>query len=368
MSVVKRSIFWKILFFPFVVVYATGVAIRNWLFDIGILPSEKFDTPIISVGNITVGGTGKTPFTEYLVRLLQPGNQVGVLSRGYKRKTSGYVVSTESSTPEEIGDEPSQIKQKFPNVLLAVDANRRRGIKKMLNEPNKPDVFILDDAYQHRYVKPDISILLIDYNRMITEDSLMPLGQLREPLKSKNRANIVVVNKCPSDIKPIEFRIIRKNLNLFPYQTLYFTTIQYDDFKPVFPKYGSYKIQKNVVENENLGVLCVTGIASPAPFEQYVSTFASSVRSVKFGDHHKFDNDDISKIEKAFNSFPNKHNIILTTEKDAVRLKGVKMPDSLKKVMYYIPLSIHFMLGDGSTFDKQIVEYVDKNRRCLRVS
>lgn len=294
---------------------------------------------------------------------------MGVLSRGYKRKTSGFVLSTEKSTSAEIGDEPCQMKRKFPDLVLAVDANRRRGIRKMLAEPNRPEVIILDDAYQHRYVKPDISVLLIDYNRLITEDSLMPVGQLREPLKSKNRANIVVVNKCPSAIKPIEFRIIRKKLKLFPYQTLFFTSISYDRFKPVFPKYASDKMQKDIVSRDNYGVLCVSGIASPLPFEHYVSSFSKSVRSLTFGDHHNFGKDDISKIEKTFAAFPSRHKIILTTEKDAVRLRdNLKMPDSLKKVMYYIPLTIDFMLEEGPAFDKQIIDYVDKNRQYMRLS
>ena len=359
----NKSIIVKILLWPLSAIYGLGVGIRNFMFDCGILPSKQFDVPVISVGNITVGGTGKTPFSEYLIRLLQTNHRVGLLSRGYKRSTSGYQLLTASSTPKEVGDEPYQIKRKFPEIMVAVDANRRHGITKMLNEPiNKPDIIILDDAYQHRYVLPDISILLVDYNRMITEDSLLPIGQLREPVKSKNRANIIVVTKCPSSIPPIEFRIIRKNLGIYPYQSLYFTTLVYGDWVPLFPtEKGS---QPSMLENmKKLSVLAVTGIASPLPFEEHVRTLAQEVLTLNFPDHHNFTQSNLQKMESLFDSIQKENKVIVTTEKDAVRLMNhPKFPDKLKPYIYYVPLSVSFLKENDTDFDKKIWSYLEKNK------
>ena len=202
--------------------YGLGVGIRNQLFELGILRQNSFDVPVISVGNITVGGSGKTPHVEYLIRLLQDKAQVAVLSRGYKRKSNGYQLANDNSTMQTIGDEPYQMKQKFPSIHVAVDANRCRGIRHIINEEptNNTDVILLDDAFQHRYVKPGINILLVDYHRLIIYDKLMPAGRLREPLSGKDRADVVIITKCPKDLKPMEFRVLSKAMNLYPYQSL----------------------------------------------------------------------------------------------------------------------------------------------------
>ena len=208
--------------YPFSFLYGIGVNLRNQLFDLNILRSQSFDVPVICIGNITVGGTGKTPHTEYLIKLLQKEFQVAVLSRGYKRKSKGFVLATPDTPMEQIGDEPFQMKQKHPQVHVAVDADRRRGIARLCEPGITPEVevVLLDDAYQHRYVKPGINILLVDYHRMIGEDALLPAGRLREPERGKNRANIVIVTKCPHDIKPMDYRIISKHMDLYPYQKL----------------------------------------------------------------------------------------------------------------------------------------------------
>ena len=194
----------NLILWPLSVLYGLGVSIRNRLFNLGILKIREFDIPIICVGNITVGGTGKTPHTESLINELKNDYRVACLSRGYKRKTSGFVLATENSTANDIGDEPMQIKNKFPEITVAVDADRVRGIKKLMQLPEKPEVIILDDGFQHRYVKADINIMLIDYNRPIYEDHLLPLGRLRESIHAKDRANYVIVTKCPANISPIE--------------------------------------------------------------------------------------------------------------------------------------------------------------------
>jgi len=203
--------------------YGLGVGFRNWLFDLGLLKQRSFAIPVIAVGNITVGGSGKTPHVEYLIRLLKDVVRVGVLSRGYKRKSKGYVLADDNTTAREIGDEPYQMKQKFPDVYVAVDKNRCQGVDRLTHdeETHDVDVILLDDAYQHRYIKPGINILLVDYHRLIIYDKLLPAGRLRESLNGKGRADIVIITKCPKDLKPMEFRVLTKAMNLYPYQELY---------------------------------------------------------------------------------------------------------------------------------------------------
>ena len=202
--------------------YGIGVGIRNSLFDLGILKSRSFDVPVISVGNITVGGSGKTPHVEYLIELLRKHAKVAVLSRGYKRKSKGYVLSAPDTIMQDIGDEPYQMHKKYNDIYVAVDKDRCHGIEGLTtdDETKDTDVILLDDAYQHRYVKPGINILLVDYHRLIIYDKLLPAGRLREPKEGKTRADIVIVTKCPKDLKPMSFRVLSRALNLFPYQQL----------------------------------------------------------------------------------------------------------------------------------------------------
>lgn len=349
-----KSLFLKIILWPISLIYRAIVTLRNAFFDWGILPSKMFDVPVISVGNLTVGGTGKTPFSEYLIRTLSLEHKVGFLSRGYKRKSKGYQVITSRSGSDMAGDEPFQVKQKFPNIMVAVDANRRRGIAKMMEEKkNSPNIIILDDAFQHRYVKPDISIVLIDFNRMITEDELLPLGNLREPISSLTRADIIVVTKCPADTPSIELRIIKKNLKLYPYQELFFTTQEYDQPVALFPN-----VAKKYECDTETSVLSLTGIASPKTFEEYVGSLSKEVLPMNFPDHHNFQKSDMVKLEKKFSEISNDKKIILTTEKDAVRLKNLEsFPDSLKPYIFYIPIHIIF-LRDEEKFHKTIQDHL----------
>ena len=209
--------------------YGAVIKVRNKLFDSGILEERGYPIPIISIGNITVGGTGKTPHTEYLIRLLSKQWHVAVLSRGYKRKSEGFQLATKDTPMSVLGDEPHQIKQKFPNIYVAVDADRRHGIEQLMKETVAPglDVILMDDAFQHRYVKPGLNILLVDHNRLLCDDALLPAGRLREPESSKERANIVIVTKCPKDMSPMDYRILTKKMDLYRYQQLYFTTLNY---------------------------------------------------------------------------------------------------------------------------------------------
>lgn len=343
----------KILLWPFALVYGVVVCVRNWLFDRGILPSEEFELPVISVGNITVGGTGKTPFTEYLIRTLQCEKQLGVLSRGYKRKTSGFRVLSKIDTPITVGDEPFQMKRKFPDVTVAVDANRRRGIRNLMKlEKHKPDIVVLDDAFQHRYVHPSVSVLLVDYNRNIVEDHLLPVGQMREPKRSMKRADMIVVTKCPDSITPMDMRIFRKNINPYPYQSLWFTKLNYGEMVPLFP---SKKTHAKWSELSDSSVLALTGIASPAPFISYLEKGASKVEPLSFSDHHNYSKSDMERIGRAYEELEGARKFILTTEKDAVRLMAREdFPESLKNKIYYVPLSITFVRDEASLFEEQL--------------
>ena len=349
--------------------YGLGVGFRNLLFEMGILKSRSFSTPVISVGNITVGGTGKTPHVEYLIRLLKDLAKVAVLSRGYKRKTSGFVLAGDDATVRTIGDEPYQMKTKFPDIAVAVDKKRTRGIDKLTSGEyvKDIDVILLDDAFQHRYVKPGINILLVDYHRLIIYDKLLPAGRLREPIESKNRADIVIVTKCPKDLKPMEFRVITKAMNLYPYQQLFFSTHEFETLRPVFPNNQNTQSSQNTQTfSEALAdqhVLLLTGIASPEQMLIDLKAYAKEVTPLAFSDHHNFKKKDIEQINEAFSALPSPK-LIITTEKDETRLKQAEgLSDEVKSHLYALPIKIQILLDQENTFNQTIINYVRKNSR-----
>ena len=342
--------------------YGIGVGFRNQLFNIGLLKQHDYDIPIISVGNITVGGAGKTPHVEYLIRLLKDKVKVAVLSRGYKRKTHGYVLANDSSTVTDIGDEPYQMKQKYQDVHIAVDKKRVDGIAHITGdaETNDTDVILLDDAFQHRYVKPGINILLVDYHRLIIYDKLLPAGRLREPQSGKNRADIVIITKCPKDLKPMEFRVLTKAMNLYPYQSLYFTTIEYESLTPLFAKEKS-TIEKKALEDKH--VMLITGIASPKQIIIDLKPHVKEMTTLAFSDHHQFKSKDIMKINETFNAIKGEK-IIVTTEKDATRLEQLDgLSEEVKQNLYVLPIKVKFMINQEEEFNDKIIDYVRKNSR-----
>lgn len=353
----------KILLWLPSVIYGFIVGVRNKLFDLNILHSEEFDIPIISVGNISVGGTGKTPFVEFLVSILSDDYKVAILSRGYKRKTKEFVLSDENSTVEEIGDEPLQMKRKFPNITVAVDRERVHGINKLKDDFKDLDIVLLDDAFQHRYVKPGLSILLVDYNQPISSDHYLPLGRLREHPSEKSRANIVVVTKCPENIKPMEQRIIVNDLMLFPYQQLFFTTVKYGDIKPVFT--GKFKLlSRRICKEGKYNILLVTGIANSRPLRKQTRSISPKISEIKFPDHHQYTQKDFKKINRNFKRIPGPNKIILTTEKDAMRLRNLQ--DFIQpgiKNWYYIPIEVSFHNNKKESFQTHIRDYVTTNKR-----
>ena len=351
----------KLILYILSLFYGMTVNFRNTLFNLNILRSKEFEVPVISVGNITVGGTGKTPHTEHLIALLSQKFDVAILSRGYKRKTKGFLVVETSSSSRQVGDEPKQIKMKFPSVMVAVDEKRVRGIENILKLSEKrPDVIILDDAFQHRYVTPSINILLIDYSRMITEDYLLPLGRLREPASNRDRANIIIVTKCPKEIKPIDERIITKDLHIWPYQDLYFSRIKYGLLTPL---YAEKVAEAEFTIDQNTGILLLTGIANPQPLKDRLLKLTKSVVSASFPDHYEFKLKDMVGIASKFESMSATRRIIVTTEKDTFRIMEIEnLPEIIAENLYYIPIEIRFINQTESEFDKKILKYVGENK------
>lgn len=361
----KLSPILKSLLFPFSLLYGMIVSVRNLLFDFNILPITEFKIPIISVGNITVGGTGKTPHIEYLITLLKDDYKIATLSRGYKRKSKGYLLADETSTSYQIGDEPMQIKRKFPDILVSVDKKRVNGVKNLLKSEhgNNLDAVLLDDAFQHRSIKAGLSVLLIDYNRPITRDYIMPYGRLRESANEKDRANIIIVSKSPENMTPIDRRIIVKELDLLPFQSLYFTSLDYGNLEPVF-KDDAINIINDEWAKENFSILLVTGIANPKPLKEYLETFSDNVEEVQFPDHYSFATKDLEMIQSKFEKLEGENKIMVTTEKDATRFYDMDInQESIKKHLFFIPLRIKFLNDDKSKFDVKIMNYVRKNKR-----
>ncbi|SHJ20636.1 lipid-A-disaccharide kinase [Tangfeifania diversioriginum] len=352
----------KLLLYPFSFLYGVAVYIRNRLYDLNILKSKEFDISVISIGNITVGGTGKTPHVEYLIGLLKDNFTVATLSRGYKRKTKGFM-QVEAETPfSDVGDEPLQVKKKFPDISVSVCENRVAGVEKLLQDDDEtsPDVILLDDAYQHRRITPGLNILLIDYNRQINEDMLLPAGRLRESARQMRRANIIIFTKCPGEITPIMRRILTKTIGLKPYQELFFTTFEYDKIKPVF---SGTELKTDFYDQKSYSILIVTGIAFPRLIPEYLKQFSDTTEIISFPDHHNYSKNDIDTIMRKFESLPGDKKIIITTEKDAVRFSGMTdLDEQLKEVLYYLPVKVRFLENEGKMFNKKILNYVGENK------
>ncbi len=329
------------------------------MFDKGLLKSSSFNLPIISVGNISVGGTGKTPHTEYLINLLLDKYKLASLSRGYKRQSKGFILANNKSNSLDLGDEPMQIKRKFPELNVAVDAKRVNGVQQLLADERglNLECILLDDAYQHRYIKPGLSILLIDYNRPISQDFVMPMGRLRETSSGKKRADIIIISKCPADLNESQAANLKETVKLLPHQTLYFTTLDYAPAKPVF---NSTNQLINLENSKSLGIILVTGIANPAPLRKYLKQFCTVLNEIQFPDHYTFKNKDIRRIEKEFNALKTDNKIIITTEKDAIRFLDMQIEsDIITKNMAYIPLQIKFLYKTKELFDKQIFNFIE---------
>lgn len=341
--------------FPFALIYRLIVDIRNKLFNSGVLKSTAFNNAIISVGNITVGGTGKTPHTEYIIKLLKEKHRLATLSRGYKRKTKGFFEAKIGSKISEVGDEPLQIKNKFPDITVAVDEKRVNGVTQLLKKKNPPQVILLDDAFQHRHIKPGLNILLIDYSRPITKDYILPMGRLREPSHNCSRANVIIVTKCPKGLRPIDFRIMQKELNLFPYQDLFFTTFKYNKLISVFSQNAS----KDLTDLKGYSVMVVTGIANPKPLYAELKEIGAKVVKQEFSDHHNFSPSDIHKITQKFMRINEQKKLIICTEKDATRFKDMtNYQDFVKLPIFYLPIEVEFLNNSEEEFSCILSKYI----------
>lgn len=345
--------------YPAAWLYGAVTSLRNKLFDRGWLRSRSFAVPTICIGNLAVGGTGKTPHTEYLIRLLsQEGWQVATLSRGYKRKSRGFILADRHSTATHIGDEPMQMKRKFPDVQVSVCEDRCYGVEQLLGL-TKPrvDVILLDDAYQHRHLQAGLNILLTDYHRLFCDDALLPAGTLRESVPGQYRAQIVIVTKCPDDLHPIDFNIVRKKLRLYPTQQLYFSRIRYGELRPLS---GTHAHAWQGDEE----VLLLTGIAHPEPMHAYLQGKAQRVTALRFPDHHAFTEADLRQAVTLFQSLPPRHRLVVTTEKDAARLLAMPHPDAaFLSHCYTLPIDIEILQDKQEQFNQNILTYVRTNPR-----
>lgn len=326
--------------------YGGVMWVRNRLFDAGILRQQEFSVPVVGVGNITVGGTGKTPHTEYIVEHLCNDCRLAVLSRGYKRKTKGFILANSKSSPETIGDEPWQIYNKFGHLAkVAVCENRCKGISQLLKLFPDLQLIILDDSFQHRWVKPSISIVLMEYSRPVYNDNLLPLGRLRESAHSLIRADKVIVTKCPDSISPLDQRIVTKDLDLLKFQKIYFSRYTYGALEPVFPDEARFSASLHALGPDD-GVMLLTGIAHPRYFVRHFRNYPFRKKVEHFPDHHDFSRHDLIRIEEKFRAMKGERKIIVTTEKDAVRLLfNPYFPQDLKPLVFYQPIRVKMLSG-----------------------
>ena len=333
----------KILF-PFSILYGGIMLLRNKLYDRGIMSSKKFDLPVIAVGNLSMGGTGKSPMVEYLVNLLKPDYKIATLSRGYRRKTSGYILLSGQESAAEVGDEPLQFKSKFKDVLVAVDESRSHGIEQLLKEANRPEVVILDDAFQHRKVKAGFYILLTSYSNLYKNDLVLPAGNLREPATGAKRANLIVITKCPDDLGIEEQEEIKRRIKPKAGQEVYFSSIGYSE------EIYSRNINLKLKELQKSPFTLVTGIANPKPLMEHLEKQGLRFEHRAFKDHHNFTEEEIRSLQH--------EELILTTEKDYMRLKN----EISREKIFYLPIRIRFLNG-AADFDAKVRGYVQEERQ-----
>ncbi len=352
--------YFRYLLYPFAILYGLAILARHWMFDVGILPSKSYPIPVIGVGNITVGGTGKTPMVEYLIRLLSDQYKIATLSRGYGRKTKGYLVANQYSGSKQIGDEPLMYYKKFKNnITVAVDENRREGIENLMQDKSDLEVVVLDDSFQHRYVKPGLNILLTDYYNLYPTDHLLPVGRLRDLKRAAGRADIIIVTKTDKVMSPILSRGIERMLKLKPHQQLFYSYLKYGNLLP------APGLDLPEIKNKFPSVIILfTGIANPWPLQDYLVSRCRDLINLDFPDHHEFKKRDVDTIVKTFEEQFTRNKILLTTEKDVMRL--IKSPyfSRLKSLpLYYIPIEVKIHKPGNALFDKKILNYVRENKR-----
>jgi len=349
-----------ILLFPFSIIYGVVTFIRNKFYDWKLFKATSFNLPLIIVGNLNIGGVGKTPHVEYLIRLLEKNHKISTLSRGYKRKTTGFVLADNNANIETIGDEPLQYFKKFKNILVAVDEKRVNGIQQLLTLKTKVECIILDDAFQHRAIIARLNILVTDYNNLYINDTVLPSGRLREWKTGMKRAQIIIVSKCNPNLTDKEMMSISDKINPFNYQEIYFSSIKYGKLTSISKKAKNLKI--NGIDFDS--ALIITGIANPTPFIKEISSKFKKFEHIKFSDHHQFNDNDIKTIKERYNNLKGNNKILITTEKDFMRLSLPEILQELNDIpFYYIPIEIYFLGNGKEDFDTQINNYVTTNTR-----
>lgn len=345
----------RYLLFPVSFIYGGIVWLRNKLYDKNYLRSSSFNFPLICIGNLAVGGTGKTPMTEYLVRLLKDKYITATLSRGYKRKTSGFAIADTKTTALEIGDEPMQFHQKFPDVTVAVGEERLVAIPQLLHARPETEVIILDDAFQHRHVNAGLNIILTDCKNLYTRDFMLPAGDLRDTRTAAKRADIIIVTKCRPGLSEEEKNNIIKELKPLAHQSVFFTTITYDEPYHLFNK-------STMQINQQADILLVCGIANPKPLKELLTSSVHTYDMLRYSDHHIFSIDDLEEIKSHFSKINSANKVILTTEKDAVRLE--KFETQLRDFpLYVLPVRHTFLFNEGNAFDEKITAFIQSYKK-----
>lgn len=352
---------WRKLLLPFSPLYNIVVRVRNILFDKAIIKSNEYDVPIISIGNLTTGGTGKTPHIEYLIRLLKNNFKLATISRGYGRKTTGYLLAKKGFTTNEIGDEPMQYLSKFDNIIVTVAEKRTEAIDQLMQGLNRPQVILMDDAYQHRYVKAGMNILLLEYDTIFKKDYVLPGGNLREPLSSKKRADVIIISKSPSILVPIEKKRILEEIKPETNQSVFFSFLKYGEFNKVFGPTSPMQMGASYYMEKRFTIMLVTGIANPSGMIEYLRRLTDKLEILTFPDHHEFNTKDLDKITETFNNIANKSKIIVTTEKDAMRLRNPSIDPAIQKLpFFFLPIQVHIH-QEEEKYNQIIQEYVRKN-------
>lgn len=351
--------FLRKLSLPFALLFWLIIVLRNKLYDWQLFHTRAFKVPTIGVGNISVGGTGKSPTVEYLIRLLKNEFNISTLSRGYGRKTSGYIEASALSSPEEIGDEPTQFKQKFNDIRVVVDENRTRALEKLEHEC---DVVILDDAFQHRKVKTELQILLFDYNKIFDRDWILPFGNLREPISGLNRANIIMVTKTPKIFSPMERRRVEAHLPNPQNIPIVYSYLKYGDFKSLHPNFPAKFMNQC---DKKTQVILITGIADASLLVNYLEFNKLKIsKHFNYSDHYNYNLADVSKWQTEYDQIQNDNKIVITTEKDAMRLLHPKFENKLDELpIYYLPIETEVHEKDKEWFDNKIIEYVRTSKK-----
>lgn len=340
------------LLYPFSLLYGLVLWVRNRLYDKGVLTAVQFDLPVISVGNLSVGGTGKTPHVEYLIRLLKQPFNIATLSRGYNRKTKGFLLAKADSTAADIGDEPMQFHQKYPGVTVCVGEERMLAVPQLLGDRPETQVILLDDAFQHRSIKPGLNIMVTDHSRLFTRDHVVPFGRLREGRKGYHRASCIIVSKCPPDLSEQQRQSIIREINPLPHQRVFFTALQYGQ------PYGLFTEE---MPPSSASILVACGIARPEPLVQHLLHQYANVHLLSFPDHYYYTQKDLDKMKLELEHLEGPQKFIFTTEKDAVRLhlleeriKNMQLPFAV------VPVEVKFLFDEAESFNSYIFDYVQE--------